>query len=80
MKKLTFLAVAVIVAMTGCKPRQAAESGPVQHVEWSRRATIYEVNIRQYTPQGTFKAFEQELPRLQKMGVDILWLMPVNPL
>ena len=47
---------------------------------WSRNASIYEVNIRQYTPQGTFNAFEQELPRLQKMGVDILWLMPINPL
>jgi glycosidase len=48
-------------------------------VSWSRNATIYEVNIRQFTPEGTFKALENELPRLQKMGVGILWLMPVNP-
>lgn len=81
MKKLTFLALGVILAITGCKPKTGpGASGPQQHAEWSRRATIYEVNIRQYTPQGTFKAFEKELPRLQKMGVDILWLMPVNPL
>jgi len=80
MKKLSFLALALVFAMGGCKSRHAAEStGPVQHVEWSRRATIYEVNIRQYTPEGTFKAFGKELPRLQKMGVDLLWLMPVNP-
>ncbi len=52
----------------------------VQHVAWSRHANIYEVNIRQYTPQGTFKAFEKHLGRLQKMGVDILWLMPINPI
>jgi len=50
------------------------------HVIWSRNATIYEVNIRQFTPEGTFKALEKHLPRLQKMGVDILWLMPINPL
>ena len=48
--------------------------------EWSRNANIYEVNIRQYTPEGTFKAFQAHLPRLQRMGVDILWLMPVQPI
>jgi glycosidase len=55
---------------------------PVQHphLAWTRSASIYEVNIRQYTPEGTFKAFEAHLPRLQKMGVKILWLMPVQPI
>jgi glycosidase len=52
----------------------------IKHVAWSRHANIYEVNIRQYTPEGTFKAFEKHLPRLQKMGVKILWLMPINPI
>ncbi len=52
----------------------------IKHVAWSRHANIYEVNIRQYTPHGTIKAFQQNLPRLQKMGVDILWLMPINPI
>ena len=47
---------------------------------WAKNATIYEVNVRQYTNEGTFKAFEQELPRLHRMGVDILWLMPIYPI
>lgn len=51
----------------------------VNHPEWSRNATIYEVNIRQFTPEGTFNAFAQHMPRLQKMGIDILWIMPINP-
>ncbi len=51
----------------------------LKHVDWSRNANIYEVNIRQYTPEGTFKAFEKHLPRLKKMGVDILWIMPIHP-
>ena len=51
-----------------------------RHVAWSLNANIYEVNIRQYTPEGTFKAFQKHLGRLQKMGVDILWLMPINPI
>ncbi|WP_234110799.1 MULTISPECIES: alpha-amylase family glycosyl hydrolase [Chryseobacterium] len=52
----------------------------IKHPEWSKNATIYEVNIRQYTKEGTFKAFENHLPRLKKMGVDILWLMPIHPI
>lgn len=51
-----------------------------RHPEWARHATIYQVNVRQYTPQGTFRAAEADLPRLQKMGVGILWLMPINPI
>ena len=52
----------------------------MKHVNWSRNANIYEVNIRQYTPEGTINAFKEHLPRLKDMGVDILWLMPVQPI
>lgn len=48
--------------------------------DWSKNANIYEVNIRQYTPEGTLKAFTRHLPRLKKMGVDIVWLMPIHPI
>ncbi len=48
--------------------------------EWVLNANIYEVNLRQYTANGTFLAFEEELPRLRDMGVDILWFMPVTPI
>ena len=41
---------------------------------------LYEVNIRQYTPEGTLAAFERQLPRLDSLGVDVLWLMPVQPI
>ena len=52
----------------------------IAHSEWSKDAVIYEVNVRQYTPEGTFKAFEKHLPDLKKLGVKILWLMPINPI
>ncbi|MEK8031590.1 alpha-amylase family glycosyl hydrolase [Ideonella sp. DXS29W] len=65
-------------------PSLAANNDPPQdnvtHVPWSRQAVIYEVNLRQYTPEGTIQAFAQHLPRLKAMGVDILWLMPVHPI
>ena len=47
-----------------------------EKVSWIAGANIYEVNIRQYTTEGTFSAFMQHLPRLKDMGVKILWLMP----
>jgi glycosidase len=49
-------------------------------ISWAKGSNLYEVNIRQYTSQGTFAAFQQHLPRLQEMGVEILWLMPVTPI
>ncbi|WP_027386311.1 alpha-amylase family glycosyl hydrolase [Chryseobacterium gregarium] len=48
--------------------------------DWVKNATIYELNIRQFSEEGSFKAIEQQLPRLKKMGIDIIWLMPVHPI
>jgi glycosidase len=50
------------------------------HPAWSYDTNIYEVNVRQYTTEGTFTAFEKHLPRLQQMGVEILWFMPITPI
>ncbi|TKB44220.1 alpha-amylase family glycosyl hydrolase [Thalassotalea mangrovi] len=52
----------------------------LKHPSWCINASIYEVNIRQYTKEGTFEAFSEHLPRLKKLGVKILWLMPVHPI
>ena len=49
-----------------------------KQVSWANTASIYEVNIRQYTIEGTFKAFEPHLPRIKDMGIDILWFMPIT--
>lgn len=48
--------------------------------EWKHTTNIYEVNVRQYTKEGTFRAFEKEMPRLKAMGVQTLWFMPVTPI
>lgn len=57
-----------------------ASSPDMPHPAWSRQAVIYQINIRQYSRAGTFKAVQADLPRLKKLGVDILWLMPVQPI
>lgn len=60
-------------------PSQQSFSQPVVP-DWAKNSTIYEVNIRQFSKEGTFKSFQQHLPRLKELGVDILWLMPINPI
>lgn len=47
---------------------------------WIADTNIYEVNIRQYTNDGSFDAFAKELPRLKDMGVEVLWFMPIHPI
>lgn len=48
--------------------------------DWIYTTNIYEVNLRQYTKDGTFNAFAQHLPRLKEMGVQTLWFMPITPI
>lgn len=52
----------------------------LQHPGWTKSATIYQLNTRQFTPEGTFRSAEKHLRRIRELGVDIVWLMPVNPI
>ena len=70
MKKLLVLSIALL-ALAGCR------KAPAAHPEWTYRSVLYEVNIRQFSPEGTFAGVEAQLPRLKDLGVDILWLMPM---
>jgi len=72
--------IAVLFSCTGPETEKTPQAEPRDQSDWSENANIYEVNIRQYTPEGTFEAFSEHLPRLKEMGVDILWLMPVHPI
>jgi glycosidase len=48
--------------------------------DWAQNATIYEINVRQFSKDGTFTQVTKQLPRLKSMGVDIVWLMPIHPI
>src|SRR5512143_3773593 len=61
-------------------PARSAAADTLAHPAWSRRAVIYEVNVRQYTAEGTLRALLPHLPRLKSLGVDVIWLMPVQPI
>lgn len=48
--------------------------------EWVKNRTVYEVNVRQFSPEGTFAGVEKDLERLRQLGVGILWFMPIHPI
>lgn len=75
MKKLAFLSI-LMLALVGCKQ----ETTTTIHTPWAYDATIYELNTRQFTEEGTFAAAEAELPTLKSLGVDIIWIMPIQPI
>ena len=70
MKKLLILCLAAL-SLAACKKT------PSVHPDWTYNSVMYEVNIRQFSPEGTFAGVEEQLPRLKDLGVDILWLMPM---
>ena len=70
MKKFLIMTLALLT-LAGCKKT------PSVHPDWTYDSVMYEVNIRQFSPEGTFAGVEAQLPRLKDLGVDILWLMPM---
>jgi alpha-amylase len=85
MKKLsiTFLFIALIFSLICCQNNKSSNNDNIQidgHPAWIMQGNIYEVNVRQYTPEGTFNAFAKHLDRLKAMGVQTIWFMPINPI
>ena len=66
------LAILTVAVAAACAQKSAQQ--PLEN------CVVYEMNVRQYTPEGTFAAAQKELPRLQELGIDILWLMPIHPI
>lgn len=85
MKKIVLIVLS-IATLWGCKNQETktetplvAELEPISD-QVLETSVIYEVNIRQYSPEGTLNAFTQDIPRLKELGVKIIWLMPVQPI
>ncbi|UAB78832.1 alpha-amylase [Erythrobacter sp. SCSIO 43205] len=79
------LTAAAALALASCDTASTSSYEPsdlaqVQSPDWVADAVIYQMNTRQFTSEGTFKAAQAQLPRLAEMGVDIIWLMPIHPI
>ena len=85
MKKTIITALAVLTLFS-CKneTEKSAENSKTEIANFSpdveENAVIYEVNIRQYSPEGTFTAFTKDIPQLKELGVKIIWVMPIFPI
>lgn len=88
-KYLRLIVYLSLIVLASCKGNSASKSSAATvspaklidgHPDWIMQGNIYEVNVRQYTREGTFKAFEKSLDRLKDMGVQTLWFMPINPI
>ena len=83
--KKTVLFALILIAFFGCKKEKATgQPGKIKNdiqpvtAALMENAVLYEANIRQYSPEGTFNAFTTDIPKLKKMNVKVLWLMPVH--
>ncbi|MFY7987981.1 MAG: alpha-amylase family glycosyl hydrolase [Flavobacterium sp.] len=85
MKKSLITALAVLTLFS-CKneTEKTAENSKTEIAKFSsdveESSVIYEVNIRQYSPEGTFNAFTKDIPQLKELGVKIIWVMPIFPI
>ncbi|WP_395005417.1 alpha-amylase family glycosyl hydrolase [Undibacterium sp.] len=79
MKNLLF-SILISIGALSTLPLAAQTRTEVIHPAWTKNATIYEANIRQHSKEGSFQKFEEYLPELKKMGVKVIWLMPINPI
>lgn len=87
MKNIFLISILLIIFATNCKnttvKQQKTENKTLtyhQYPQKIQKSIIYEVNVRQYSPEGTLVEFEKHLPRLKELGVEILWFMPIQPI
>lgn len=81
MKRIYFLLLSLVVfACSAPKKEIPAPEFIDGHPAWIMQGNIYEVNIRQYTKEGTLNAFAKHLDRIKDMGVQTVWFMPINPI
>ena len=81
MNSRLWLLIGAAPLAAGCRSAASTSASPVSaSPSWSRSAVLYEVNVRQYTPEGTFAALDRRLLHLDSLGVDVLWIMPVQPI
>jgi len=87
--KKTLLLVTLMAAFVSCKEdKKAAEQKDTAQSEtlapvsdsMMENSVIYEANIRNYSPEGTFNAFTKDIPQLKGLGVKVIWLMPIYPI
>ncbi|MDD3721053.1 MAG: alpha-amylase family glycosyl hydrolase [Lutibacter sp.] len=86
MRKTLFIITLIILASCKTETKEVKSNennmdsiAPISN-EALENAIIYEANIRQYSPEGTFEKFTEDIPKLKELGVKIIWVMPIYPI
>lgn len=90
-KKIIGLTLMIILFLTSCKNKKETKLDEVKSemkeqgivpftADMAETSVIYEVNVRQFSPEGTFTAVTKEISNIKKLGVKILWIMPIYPI
>jgi len=84
MKNLYLIVILVMIVSCKTETKETVkedkqEIAPISD-EALENAIIYEANIRQYSVEGTFNKFTEDIPKLKELGVKIIWVMPIYPI
>ncbi|OUS16106.1 alpha-amlyase, partial [Nonlabens dokdonensis] len=81
MKKITQILL-ILIIFVSCQTEKTSVKNDIAPVTSAmmETAVIYEANIRQYSPEGTFNAFTKDIPQLKELGVKVIWMMPIFPI
>ncbi|MFN4079373.1 MAG: alpha-amylase family glycosyl hydrolase [Saprospiraceae bacterium] len=87
MKRITLSLLVCAMLWGGCQPPNSTDqksaqgaAGARQAPAWAAGAILYQVNVRQFSPEGNFAGLEAQLPRISEMGFNVIWLMPIHPI
>ena len=79
-----FSMLALLSLVTSCQTGKRVDANEGNDangaIDFMKNAVLYEVNLRQHTPEGTIQAFSEQLDSLKLLGVDVLWFMPIQPI
>jgi glycosidase len=82
--KLALLVIGIAALVAACRPKDLLPESPLKSsvtpAEWTRNIVLYEINVRQFSDEGTFAGVTEALPRLKELGVNVLWFMPIYPI
>ena len=82
--RIIIILAGIAFLASACRPKAAAIIEPLKtsviHADWTRNMVLYEINVRQFSAEGTFAGVEQALPVLKDLGVNVLWFMPIYPI
>ena len=79
-KKLFLASIMAVFVAFGCNEPTTGNGNGNNVVVLPNHEVIYELFVRQFSPQGNFAGVTKDIPRLKELGVDILWLMPIHPI